>query len=107
MLEEEMDSAFGWVTIIVLILWQFLASVTVTVNVPAPNPETVIPDAPLFQLYVKAAVPPETVAKTLPVEVPKQATSDNTEALTTPPPVFPISAADVTVHPFASFTVTV
>jgi hypothetical protein len=71
---EAASAAAGCVITTEAVVEQLLASVTVTVYVPAARPVLSSVVTPLPQLYEYGAVPPDAVRLAAPVELPKQST---------------------------------
>ncbi len=101
---ETIRALAGWVTVVVEVDGHPDASVTVTVYVPAVNPEAedVVPPEGLHE-YVYGSVPPVAVAVAVPLEPPKQRTGvDVVPAVA--PPVLIMVVDTVLVQPWASVT---
>ncbi len=86
---------------------QLLASLTVTVCVPAGNVLNVAeaPKAPPFKLYIYPGVPPVAETVTLPVDPPKQLTLVCAVMLAEGPPGTVAVTVTEAEHPFASVIV--
>ena len=97
----------GCVMIFVALVLQLLASVTVTVYVPATNPVMFCVVIPLLHKYCIGAVPPLNVSVVLPVLPPLHNGLTPVIVLITAPFWFTIVPAEVVVQPLASVTVTV
>jgi hypothetical protein len=83
-----------------------LASVTVTLYVPAVNDDRSSVIAPFDQLYEYGAVPPDTVKLAAPVEFPKHNTFVPVMLAVSAEAGCVIVTLAVVVHPLASVTVT-
>jgi hypothetical protein len=97
----------GCVIIFVALVLQLLASVTVTVYVPAAKPPMFWVVRPLLHKYVMGAVPPLIVSVILPVLPPLHKGLIPTMVLITAPFWFTILPLELMVHPLPSVTVTV
>ena len=86
---------------------QPLASVAVTIYVPAARPLAVAPEAPLDQVYVTTPVPPDDEAVAEPLEPPKQLTGVGAAIAATSAAGCEIVVVAVVLQLFASVTVTV
>lgn len=101
-----MVTAVGWVMTTLAVVVQELASVTVTVYVPAVNADFVADVPPPVQLYVYDVVPPVTVAVADPVEPPLHKTFVPVTLALSAVGCVTVALA-VVVHELASVTVTV
>src|SRR5690349_20967166 len=103
----ERDSAAGWVTVALTVAVQALASVTVTVYVPAPTFNRVagslsgFSGPSLLQSYVKPGVPPLTLMETEPLEPPLHKTFVTLTTLTESAEGWETVAEVVAVQPLA------
>jgi len=99
--------AVGCVMVVVSVSVQPLASVIVTVYVPAANPELIAAVPPLLHAYVYAVVPPEAEAVADPSDAPLQLTLVGVPMAAVNTVGCVIVTVSVSVQPFASVTVTV